>query len=349
MFHELERSDAFRFSFWADTEGTESVLTAGQGDLKEFVRLRNHSHGNWVWQSGLISNLLRSRPDVVIFVGSAYYLSTWIAALLARALNRPVLFWTQGWLAEETGLKRLVRVSFYRLADRLLLYGHRAADIGVKMGFPRERMTVVYNSVGRPRREAVGKSETSSRPGSSTEVILVSRLIKERGVEVLLQAARLLDAQGSRTTINLIGDGPEEERLKKLASDLGVDAKFHGPIYDQKLLDEAYERADVCVLPGRAGLAVIQSLLARVPVVAHSNLDDHMPEVEAIMPGVTGEFFTKDDPADLARAILQCIERKNDPRVVDVREKALDTVTRLYTPEHQAQVVERVCREVGSA
>ena len=81
-----------------------------------------------LWQKGLVRLVLRQDVDAVIFLGNANFVSTWVAALLSRLSKKRVLFWTHGWIRDESGIKGAVRNLFYRLAHGLLLYGHKAKN-----------------------------------------------------------------------------------------------------------------------------------------------------------------------------------------------------------------------------
>ncbi|MCK7575648.1 MAG: hypothetical protein MZV65_06990 [Chromatiales bacterium] len=79
-----------------------------------------------LFQPGIIALAFSKRYQCIIFLGSVYHITTWIAAITAKISGKRVLMWTHGYLKEELGLKGYIREIFYRLADGLLLYGNRA-------------------------------------------------------------------------------------------------------------------------------------------------------------------------------------------------------------------------------
>ncbi len=100
--------------------------------------------------------------------------------------------------------------------------------------------------------------------------LFVGRLTKEKGVEYLIQAAMKIKGE-----VFIVGEGPEKERLQKLARKRKVsNVKFLGYYGKNQAaaLREFYARADVLVLPSvvdeSLGLVILEAMAARTPVVA---------------------------------------------------------------------------------
>jgi glycosyltransferase involved in cell wall biosynthesis len=254
--------------------------------------------------------------DALILMGNPNYLSTWIAAAAARLRGTPVLFWTHGWLRPERRTKAMIRRLFYRLADRLLLYGERARALGLAQGFAPERLTVIYNSLDVARADAIiARIDRVDRLFAPPQqmfaaperplVICTARMTPLCRFDLLIEAAARLAAQGRPINILLVGDGPSREPLERLSARLGIDVHFAGAVYDEDRLGEWLHAADLTVSPGKIGLTAIHSLMYGTPAITHANLDDQMPEVEAIVPGETGALFRQGDIDDLATTIDQ--------------------------------------------
>ncbi|WP_175542518.1 glycosyltransferase family 4 protein [Actinopolymorpha cephalotaxi] len=348
VFRELAANPLCRYHFWAgDGEPSASIKVAEADQIPNRAALRNYYLGPLLWQAGLLRMVARVRPDAVIFTGDMHILSVWLGAALCRVLRIRVLFWTHGWRRDEHGVRRLARLSFYRCAHRLLLYGTRAKAIGARTGYPEDRMTVIYNSIEGPdpspartaERPMPGAGQTSR---TTIRLIMCSRLIPIRRADLLFEAMRLLGDRGVTTSLRLLGDGPDRPRLERLAEDLRVDVLFVGAAYDREVITAHHRQSDICVVPAWGGLAVIQGLLARVPVVIHSNPADHGPEAEEVVPGLTGELFSQGDPRDLAAAIERCAGWCE----VDApaRAKAFDDIAERYSPSHQARLIDEACR-----
>lgn len=71
----------------------------------------------------------------------------------------------------------------------------------------------------------------------SREIAFLGRLVSDKGVDLLLRALRLLKDGGLAPRLSVIGSGPEEENLRALARELGVEAQvdFTGPRRGEEL------------------------------------------------------------------------------------------------------------------
>lgn len=97
--------------------------------------------------------------------------------------------------------------------------------------------------------------------------------------------------------------------------------------------------ANVTVSPGKVGLTAMHSLAYGTPVITHDNFDAQMPEYEAIFPGKTGDFFRREDSADLAR-LIKIWTLKGDIRTDQEREACYEVIEKRYNPELQRKVIE---------
>jgi glycosyltransferase involved in cell wall biosynthesis len=108
----------------------------------------------------------------------------------------------------------------------------------------------------------------------SASLLWVGRLSAEKGLPVLLQALGRLPADGTAPTLTLVGTGPQEDELREMTADLGLDGRvqFAGYVPFGPALAEYYRRADLFVLPSLTGEGLPQVLLeamaAGVPCIA---------------------------------------------------------------------------------
>jgi glycosyltransferase involved in cell wall biosynthesis len=109
--------------------------------------------------------------------------------------------------------------------------------------------------------------EASGRARDCFHIVAVGRMVPEKGFGELLAAAAQLD-QPVRVT--LIGDGPEQSRLRAEATRLGLELALPGRV-DPAELSAHYRGADVVAQPSHRegfGLVAAEALLAGTPVVA---------------------------------------------------------------------------------
>lgn len=351
VFAELESSDRVRWTFAADLDSRDGTIpTIPPARLREFHRLRNRWFGPALWQSGLLGLLVRQRFDAVVFLGDVAYVSTWVASAVARARGSKVLFWTIGWHRPERGVRRWVRLCFYRLSHALLLYGIEGERLGIALGYPPERLNVIGNStsshpVSAERLTDAQPSVTTSLPSPGSDVVTaVVRLMAPKGLDLLIRAAAELTANGRPVTVLLVGTGPEEGMLRELAVSLRVDARFLGAVYSPEVLQTVYERTSVTVVPLRAGLTCTQSLHYGVPVITTDDPYKRMPESDAIRPGVTGGLYVDGSVHSLASTIDVWLDRMRADRATIAEHCQIEAER--WTPAAHAAAISAVVAAV---
>lgn len=345
VFLELEQSPGWDVHFAAGRSSRDpGIETIPMTELQRTHELRNTWVGPFLWQRDLMRLLLRPW-DIVIFLGDVAYVSTWAGAAVSRLLGRRVAFWTIGWHRPERGPRRLVRVAFYRLAHRLLLYGNVARRIGVSQGYPAERTTIVKNS-----RDHVDGSlaedgdrlaaiRAGLREVRLPAVGAVVRLTDGKRLELILEAvARIEQSGGPRLAVVLAGEGPMTESLRQQAAELNVDIHLLGAIYGDEALTEFYQKCLVTVLPSLAGLTTIQSMQYGRPVITHNDEFDQAPEYEAIRCGVTGDLYQKGNVDALAEAVRRWVLKVQESPV-EVEMACKEAVREGWTPESSARAI----------
>ena len=265
-----------------------------------YTSVTNRWLGMVLWQSGLFTELRRRKPDVVIFLGSWNFASTWVMALLARLSGRTVLFWTHGWQVEEVGARSVVRRAFYRLADGLLLYGERAQAIGQSQGFDPGRLFVVGNSLSVEAPAADRAIATDTDPPM---ILWVARLLDSKRLDLLIDAFVRARQRGHELRLVVVGEGPAERPAVDDATAEHVD--YLGAIHDDEVLRDLFDRASVVAIPASAGLTVLHALLHGTPVVVNDDPRDNGPEYEFVDVGRNGSTFPAGDAEALADELIR--------------------------------------------
>lgn len=304
VFTALQRAADLDIVFASDDKSVEgNIVLIPPCELPDHILLRSFWAGRLLWQHGLAKQALFGHYDAFVFLGDWRYLSTWLAAGIARMRKKRVMFWTIGWHYPERGARRYVRLTFYHLAHSLLLYGEHAKALGVSSGYPEDRMIVVGNSASD---ESFGSpSEVTSIDGLVPDrpfILTVIRLNANKRLDMLIQAVSEIESE-RRPAVVLVGVGPERERLRRAADEAGVALLSPGAIHNSALLAELYERASVAVIPEAAGLTTIQSLSHGVPVITCDDPNRQMPEFEAIVHGSNGSLYESDNVSALAAEI----------------------------------------------
>jgi teichuronic acid biosynthesis glycosyltransferase TuaC len=231
------------------------------------------------------------------------------AAHMARWLGLPLVLTARGSDVNLAMDERIAGRSIHWAIDRARAVIAVSSALGSAMidrGVPPEKVFVIRNGVDLAMFSPVNKSEARSKTGLAGQVLLsVGNLVPEKGHDLTIAAlARMPDA-----TLVLIGAGPEQGRLEKLASTLGVVGRirFVGPVAQSELA-LWYSAADLTVLAStREGMpnVLLESLACGTPVVA--SRVGGTPEVVA--GDVAGCLFDERNPDALAAACTDVLAR----------------------------------------
>lgn len=345
----LDRSAKIDYLFVGSGEPFDGILHVDPKVVRRFRTAPFVFLGRLLWQPGAIKLVVREELDAIVFLGNPNFLSSWIAAWLARRRGISVLFWEHGWRRRETAVKSRLRLLFFRLADRMLVYAPRAKKLGIAAGYPEDRIEVVYNSLDFPASERfynlISRGDLNDVDPSSyfeerenPTVICTARLTQACRFDLLLEAVDILRAQGIKCNVLLIGDGPMAGSLKNMAADRSLPVHFFGACYDERTLSQLLYRSTVTVSPGKVGLTAMHSLMYGTPVVTHDNDDEQMPEVEAVREGITGARFKQNDPNSLAAVISRWLGSDVDRELV--RSQCRDEIELRWCPAVQAEIIE---------
>jgi len=151
---------------------------------------------------------------------------------------------------------------------------------------PKADVKIVYN----PAPEYIGK--TRKKP-DTPKFLYVGRLQDDhKNISFLLKGLSLLKSKNWQLTV--IGTGPDEVKLKKLAEQLAIDTRINWLGYQNKPF-EAMEECTALVLTSRFegfGLVLVEANAHGIPVISSNCLAG--PE-DIVMEGINGYLYPEGD------------------------------------------------------
>lgn len=316
----------------------------------KLLDLKNYSaFGVIYWQSKVIKECILSSFDKVIFLGEMNIISTWIACLVCKLKNKEIIFWTHGLYGNEGKIKSWFRGLFYKLADKFFIYENSAKDKMVKKGFEREIIHVIYNSLDFELQLQIFNQLEKKNQSTKLKLFrnnlpilfFIGRLTSKKKIDQLIQASILLNKINPSFNLLIIGSGPAQKKLEKLAYPILKEGLcyFHEAVFDEIKIAELIYNSDLCVSPGNVGLTAIHSMSYGIPVATHDNFKNQMPEAEAIEPFENGIFFNEDDIEDIAFKIKLWFSKYHG---IKSKKELRSKIDKIYNPNRQIEVFKKV-------
>ncbi len=201
---------------------------------------------------------------------------------------------------------RLIFRHLFRKAASVVSLGGRLTGIlQEQLGRARDKITVMPNAVN------IGEETIRAFDGVPVRFLFVGRFAFNKGIGVLLEAAKQLNDEGyeKKMYFNLVGKGPlYDEFIKKYQA---PNIHFVGFADDEKLVD-LYKANDVFVLP---------TLFEGMPTVVLEAMSYGMPVIVTdvgatleLVDGTNGYIIEKNDVASLKRALTAYLEKGPDDR-----------------------------------
>ncbi|MDE1869034.1 MAG: glycosyltransferase [Candidatus Micrarchaeota archaeon] len=197
---------------------------------------------------------------------------------------------------------------FYRKCDEVIAPSESTKEILIKKHI--KNVTVVPNSVdlkkfnpqvsGTAMRNRLLKSRKNDRM-----VLYMGRLSKEKKVDIMIKAAKLL--KNEDITFVIGGTGPAAEYYQNMVNRMHLNnkIKFIGFVPQEKL-PQLYAASDLLCMPSTfetQGVVAVEAMATGKPVVAAN----YLALKELVVNGRNGEKFKANDPAGCARKIERVI------------------------------------------
>ncbi|MFB3814968.1 MAG: glycosyltransferase family 4 protein [Terriglobales bacterium] len=235
--------------------------------------------------------------DLIVVEQANKHIINYLLLLLSSLNMKKVGFWGLGEnkQADRTELSEWLKRRLLKRPDWWFAYTAGTAEYLVAHGVPRHKITAVQNSVDtsgfRRQLEAIGEAElfeARQRLGISDGArvgVFCGMLDRVKGLRLLLDSALRIREAAPNFHL-LIAGGGQDRPLAENAAATYPWIHYLGPAFGaEKAM--AFRLADVCLMPGRVGLAVLDAFAAGLPLIT-VDIPIHGPEMEYLEDGKNG-------------------------------------------------------------
>jgi glycosyltransferase involved in cell wall biosynthesis len=282
-------------------------------------------------------------PDVVHIDEEPYNLATFHAVWLAKRAGAQALWFSWQNLARRypPPFRWFERYTVQR-SDHAIVGSQGAADVWREKGYAGPLAVIpqfgVDGSIFSP-------GDGGRKDGDELVIGYAGRLVREKGVDLLLEAMSSLDG---KWRLLIQGSGPEQGQLQALAKRLDVDDRvsFRGHWMPSLELPRFYRQLDVLVVPTRSlpnwveqfGRVLVEAMACGVPVIGSD-----CGEIPCVI-GDAGLVFPEDD-VDALRERLVRLMRDSGLRA-ELARRGRERVLSRYTQARIAAQTVDVYREM---
>jgi len=219
---------------------------------------------------------------------------------------------------------------------------HMVQEVKGLFNLPQDKIRLIPNGVNMTKYSQAPLKNVSFGPGKI--VFFIGRLVKEKGVQVLLEAVPQVIAADPEVRFFIAGQGPLEEQLKVQAKNLKLEpyVTFLGYI-SEELKITLFKQAQVAVFPSLYepfGIVVLEAMAAGVPVVAA----DTGGMGEIVSHGFSGFKVQSGDAHSLAANLIKILQDRELAKKLATN--ALRVVKDQYNWEQIAEKTKDVYLEI---
>lgn len=259
---------------------------------------------------GLVDALTIFKPDAILCEGESNILSYLKAFWYRRSHPETALIhWSLGGLPGSpitSPLKRSIKRYLLSKFDTFVVYSSYGRDELIKFGCPNNRIHVAVNVSDTKRHLSSFRNLVLTKEQARQElclpmeftVLYAGALDDDKRLEMLITA--LADSSAPPCNLIILGDGPLINKLKSMASELGLHHTYFPGRVSWELMAKYYRAGDVFVLPGRGGMVMSEAMAHGLPVIVHQA---DGTEFDLVQDGVTGYRIDSGSPKDICAAI----------------------------------------------
>jgi len=210
-------------------------------------------------------------------------------------------------------IKKKLMKALFSAADAIISNSKYAASELIKiMPEISEKTFTIHNAVDITHIQDLGKRALKHKDvakNNSASLVVVGSLKKRKNIELCLRSFKIVSLQ-RKVHLNIIGDGPEREKLEKLVRDLGLQKKVYFRGFDKNPFRWMAKASVLISSSAGEGCSnvILQAMALNCPIVATDCPGD---SAELLGHGDWGRLVPAGDAQGMATAIIETLDKPN--------------------------------------
>lgn len=314
--HEALEGDGIHLTVAHSDPVADELGKADNAELPGNVGLKVQGH--WLFDNRLLYQSLwkpAGNAHLVVIEQANKYLANSLLLGLSRLKLKRVAFWGHGRnrQGDPESLSERVKRHTIKWVDWWFAYTEGVRDYVAALGYPPERITVVYNSIDTSEFGRVLANITLDEVCLARQRLSISQdakvglfcggLYADKHLHFLFEACAQVRRRMSDFHLVVIGGGVEHEKVRAVAQDRSW-IHYLGPLFGVEKATY-FRLADIFLMPGLVGLGILDSFVAQLPIITTS-VPIHSPEIDYLESGTNG-FIVNPDARHYAEAIIHVL------------------------------------------
>ena len=261
------------------------------------------------------------KPDIIHVHAPNFFSSNAIITAKLKAI--PIVATVHRAEIDKVGgvVSRLRKIALSRI-NNIVAVSNYTKTLAINAGISEEMVTVIYNSCNETIFSHNDKDMARQKlqlPIDKKIILYVGNLVKEKGVDTLIESCKIINQRIQDFLVLIIGNGEDRGKLESLVASYGLGNHIRFLNWqEQTKLPDYYNAADIFTLPSLTeghSVALLEAMASGLPVVA-SMVGGNKETVE---DGYNGFLFESGRPEILASRLLTMLEDNNLRRQMSQR------------------------------
>ena len=334
------------------------ILLTNEGDKDSDINIRKNTEIKFIkisennkWDFGVIKKikkiLLDNQTDILSCHG---YKADFYGFLLYTIYKCTVKTVTMkhGWVTPGIKIQLYYAIDKFvaKWFDKIILVSEGQIDEIKRFGVPSRKIAVINNAIisddsqQTKDRDFVRKELGCDK--SDYVIGFVGRLSREKDVKTILSAIAKVLEINKKVKLLVVGEGPEERRLKGRAKDLNINNNVTFLGY-QRDVDKIYTAMDLYVSSSlKEGLpnSILEAQSKGIPCIV-TNISGN---TDIVIDGVNGFLVRPKDPNDLSTKILLLM--KDEILAENFTDEGKKIIKNKFSLEKRIKGIENIYKEL---